>query len=65
MLTSNDVKFIFDSACLSANLGDNGLLRCADILQVADVIRRLVFLLFLLFLCSQWFACFFLVKRVK
>ena len=49
MLTSIDVKFIFDSACLSANLGDNGLFRCANILQIADVIRRVVFLLFLLF----------------
>ena len=31
-LTSIDDKFIFDSACLSANLGDKGLFRCANIL---------------------------------
>ena len=48
MLTSIDVKF-FDSACLSANLGDKGLFRSANILQVADVVRRVVFLLFLLY----------------
>ena len=30
MLTSIDVKFIFDSACLSANLGDKGLFRSAN-----------------------------------
>ena len=48
MLTSIDVKF-FDSAYLSANLGDKGLFRSANILQVADVVRRVVFLLFLLY----------------
>ena len=48
MLTSIDVKFISDSACLSATLGDNGLFRSANILQIADVVRRVVFLLFLL-----------------
>ena len=48
-LTSIDDKFIFDSACLSANLGDKGLFRCANILWIADIIRRVVFLLFLLF----------------
>ena len=47
MLTSIDVKFFFDRACLSANLGDKGLFRSANILQVADVVRRVVFLLFL------------------
>ena len=48
MLTSIDVKFFFDSACLSANLGDKGF-RSANILQIADVVRRVVFLLFLLY----------------
>ena len=48
MLTSVDVKFISDSSCLSANLGDKGLFRSANILQIADVVRRVVFLLFLL-----------------
>ena len=48
MLTSIDVKFIFDSACLWANLGDKRLFRCANIFQIADVICRVVFLLFLL-----------------
>ena len=39
MLSSVDVKFIFDSACLSASLGDKGLFSSANILQIADVIR--------------------------
>ena len=47
MLTSIDVKFIFDSACLLASLGDKGLFSSANILQTADVVRRVVFLLFL------------------
>ena len=37
MLTSIDVKFIFDSACLSASLRGKGLFRSANILQLADV----------------------------
>ena len=40
MLTSIDVKFIFDSARL-------GLFSSANILQIADVALRVVFLLFL------------------
>ena len=40
MLTSIDVKFIFDSARL-------GLFSSANILQIADVTLRVVFLLFL------------------
>ena len=44
MLTSIDVKFIFESACL----GDKGLFGSANILQIADVVRRVVFLRFLL-----------------
>ena len=40
MLTSIDVKFIFDSAHL-------GLFSSANILQIADVALRVVFLLFL------------------
>ena len=48
MLTSVDIKFICDSACLSASLGDKGLFRSTNILQKADVVRRVVFLLFLL-----------------
>ena len=39
MLSSVDVKFVFDSACLSASLGDKGLFSSANILQIADVIR--------------------------
>ena len=39
MLTSIDVKFIFDSARL-------GLFSSANILQIADVTLRVVFLLF-------------------
>ena len=48
MLTSIDVKFIFDSACLLASLGDKGLFSSANILQTADVLQRVVFWLFLL-----------------
>ena len=44
MLTSIDVKFIFDSV----SLGDKGLFSFANILQTADVVHRVVFLLFLL-----------------
>ena len=40
MFTSIDVKFTFDSARL-------GLFSSANILQIADVVLRLVFLLFL------------------
>ena len=40
MLTSIDVKFIFDSARLA-------LFSSANILQIADVALRVVFLLFL------------------
>ena len=49
MLTSIDVKFIFDSARL-------GLFSSANILQIADVAFRVVFLLFL--------ACFQLLFRL-
>ena len=41
MLSSINVKFIFDSARL-------GLVSSANILQIADVFLRIVFLLFLL-----------------
>ena len=48
MLTSVDVKFILDSACLWASLGDKGLF-AANILRIADsVLFFFVFLLFLL-----------------
>ena len=40
MLTSIDVKFILDSACL-------GLFSSPNILQIADVAIQVVFLLFL------------------
>ena len=45
MLTYIEVKFVFDSACFSASLGEKGLFNSANILQVADVVRRVVFLL--------------------
>ena len=48
MFTSINVKCIFDSACLLASLGDKGLFSSANILQIADVVRRVIFLLFLL-----------------
>ena len=40
MLTSIDFKFIFDSACLSASLGDEDFFNFATILQIADVVRQ-------------------------
>ena len=42
MLTSIDVKFTFDSARLRL-----GIFSCANVLQIADVALRVVFLLFL------------------
>ena len=54
MLTSVDIKFISDSACLSASLGDIRLFRCANILQIADVVCRVVFFAILaLFLANS------------
>ena len=49
MLTSIDVNFTFDSARL-------GLFSSANILQIADVALRVVFLLFL--------PCFYLLFRL-
>ena len=49
MLTSIDVKFIFDSA-------RSGLFSSANILQIADVALRVVFLPFL--------SCFWLLFRL-
>ena len=48
MLTSIDVKFIFDSASLAARLRDKRLFSSANILQIADVVCRVIVLLFLL-----------------
>ena len=42
MLTSIDVNFIFASACLSESLGDKELFSSENILQIADVVRRVV-----------------------
>ena len=53
MLTSIDVKFIFDSSCLSASLGDKELFSSGNILQIEDVVCRVAFSLFLLFLANQ------------
>ena len=63
MLSSVDVKFIFNSACLSASLGDKGLFSSANILQTADVVRWVVFLLFLL--CFKPKVHLFLPLEVK
>ena len=46
MLTSIVVKSIFDSACLSASLGDKGFFSSSDIPKIADVIHQVCFLLF-------------------
>ena len=59
MLTSIDVKFIFDISCLSGSLGNKELFSSGNILQIEDVVRRVGFLLFLL--CFY----FFLAKRAK
>ena len=60
MLTSINVKFIFDSACLSASLGDKGLLSSAkNILQIADVVCWVAFFLKPCYVFSQQFAYFF------
>ena len=57
MLTSIDDKFIFDSARL-------GLFSSADILQIANIALRVVFLLF--WPCFSYFLSYFLLlKRVK
>ena len=48
MFTSINVECIFDSASLLAILGDKGLFSSANILQVGDVARRVIFLLLLL-----------------
>ena len=48
MLTSIDVKFILRvSFFFSRGLLDKGFFKSANILQIADVVRRVVFLLFL------------------
>ena len=47
MLTSVDVKFIFDCLFIG-KFKDKELFRAENILQIADVVRRVVFLLFLL-----------------
>ena len=43
MLSSIDVKFVVNSACFLANVGNKGVFRSANILQIADVVRRVVF----------------------
>ena len=47
MLTPINVEFMFDSACFLSSLGDDWFFRCANILQIADVICQVAFLLFL------------------
>ena len=63
MLTSIDVKFIFDSSCLSASLGNKELFSSGNILQIEDVVRRVAFLLFLL--CFQPIARIFLPREAS
>ena len=47
MLTFINVKFIFNCLFIG-RLGDKGLFSAANILQIADVFHRVVFLVFLL-----------------
>ena len=64
MLTSVDVKFVFDSACLWASLGDKGLF-AANIVRIVDsVFFFFVSLLFLLCF-SPRVRLFFPRERVK
>ena len=58
-----DVQFIFNSACLSASLGDKGLISSANILQIADVIHQVVFFLFLL--CFQAIVDLLLLRETS
>ena len=53
MLFSIDVKFFFDSACLSASLADKVLFSSANIPQIVNVVRWVVILPFLLCFSSQ------------
>ena len=46
-------------------LGDKGLFSTANILQIADAVHQLAFLLFLLLANGSCITYFFLVKRVK
>ena len=48
MLTFVDVKFISIARVYREALEDKGLFRSANILQIANVVRRVVLLLFLL-----------------
>ena len=58
MLTSIDVNVSSSSIdFLSASLEDKGMFSSVNILQVADVVRRVVFLLFLRFLASSLPVC--------
>ena len=58
MLTSIDVNVSSSwIALLSASLEDKWMFSSANILQVADVVRRVVSLLFLLFLASSSPIC--------
>ena len=46
--TSIHVKVLSAVACFSASSGDKGMFSFTDILQIANVVHRVVFLLFLL-----------------
>ena len=46
--TSIHVKVLSSVACFSASSGDKGMFNFTDILQIANVVHRVVFLLFLL-----------------
>ena len=63
MLTSIYIKFIFDIACLWLSLGDKGFFSSASIIQIADVVRRVVFLLFLQ--CFQQIVRLFLPRETS
>ena len=70
MLTFIDVKFIFDCACLYSVvyvfrqvLEDKGFFSSANILQIADVIRQVVFLLLLL--CFQPIVHLFIPRETS
>ena len=65
LITTIDVKFASSFACFTAVSGQKGMFSSADILQIADVMHRIVFWLAVLalFLGSSPANNFFFVKR--
>ena len=58
-----DIKFWSSFACFTASSGYKGMFSVADILHIADVIRQVLFLLFLL--CFQAAIQLFLLHEMR